>query len=219
MAFLRRRTMLLPSLLLAGITGAAIYHALRGLSVWKASAFDPDYALVVLYLLWLLEEMKISKRDGSSERREDCDSRSCLYYSLGQALVILSALVVPSLWHQPSLAHAIGIILFLGGIGCRLWAIRELGPLYSHRVCKQQEHRIIDSGPYKHIRHPAYAGMIAAHLGIVIYFANIVTALLFFLVFLPAIMYRIKIEERMLFEIDGYAAYAEARRRLLPGVW
>ena len=74
----------------------------------------------------------------------------------------------------------------------------------------------IDFGPYKYIRHPAYEGMIIAHFGIVLYFFNLVTLLIFFLAFIPAIILRIFVEEKTLFKIGGYSNYAENRKRLIP---
>jgi protein-S-isoprenylcysteine O-methyltransferase Ste14 len=86
-------------------------------------------------------------------------------------------------------------------------------------VREVKDHRIIDSGPYKYIRHPAYAGMIIAHLGIVLYFFNPITPLIFFLAFLPSIVLRISVEEKTLFRIEGYFIYAENRKRLIPLIW
>jgi protein-S-isoprenylcysteine O-methyltransferase Ste14 len=91
-----------------------------------------------------------------------------------------------------------------------------LGHYYSHMVREVDNHKIIDSGPYKYIRHPAYAGMIIAHFGIVLFFLNPATLLIFFLMFIPAIILRIFIEEKTLFRIEGYFNYAENRKRLIP---
>jgi protein-S-isoprenylcysteine O-methyltransferase Ste14 len=80
-------------------------------------------------------------------------------------------------------------------------------------------HQVVDSGPYRLTRHPAYAGMIIANAGICIYFFNWVTLGIFLLILVPAILLRIAIEERTLFEIKGYPEYAEKRKRLFPAVW
>jgi protein-S-isoprenylcysteine O-methyltransferase Ste14 len=110
-------------------------------------------------------------------------------------------------------------MLFLSGICYRLWAIKTLGRYYSHIVRKVHEHRIIASGPYRFIRHPAYAGMIVANLGIVLYFFNWVTLSVFFFTLLPSIVLRIFIEEKTLFEIRGYSDFARHRKRLFPAIW
>ena len=42
---------------------------------------------------------------------------------------------------------------------------------------------------------------------------------IFLVVLLPAIVLRIRVEERLLFEVPGYREYAHSRMRLVPGVW
>ena len=86
-------------------------------------------------------------------------------------------------------------------------------------VREVEAHEIVDSGPYRHIRHPAYAGMILANLGVVIFFFNLVTLILFLLVLIPAIILRIIIEEKTLFRIGGYEKFAQNRQRLIPSIW
>ena len=113
----------------------------------------------------------------------------------------------------------IGFTTFLAGIAYRLWAIKTLGKYYSHIVREIDAHKIVDSGPYRHIRHPAYAGMILANLGVVIFFFNLITLILFLLILIPAIILRIIIEEKTLFRIGGYVEFAQNRQRLIPGIW
>ncbi len=38
-------------------------------------------------------------------------------------------------------------------------------------------------------------------------------------IFLPAIFFRIRIEEKMLFTIDGYSEFAKIRSKILPFLW
>lgn len=101
-------------------------------------------------------------------------------------------------------------------IGCGRF---ERWAFYSHRIRTVSQHSIVDSGPYAVIRHPAYAGMIIANAGVVLYFLNWVTLSVFLVVLVPAIILRIVMEERMLFGIGGYADFAKNRKRLFPGIW
>lgn len=144
---------------------------------------------------------------------------TCQLYGTGQALTLLTALWMPSYWRTPQAAHYVGIGLFLSGMFYRLWAIGTLGRLYSHRVRTVARHKIVDSGPYRLTRHPAYAGMIVANAGICLYFLNWVTLSVFALVLIPAIILRIVVEEKTLFQIEGYAHYAMGRKRLIPLIW
>jgi protein-S-isoprenylcysteine O-methyltransferase Ste14 len=173
---------------------------------------------VFIYLSWIIAEFGISKRE-IHQGKKTSDYGTCELYAAGQALTILSALWVDSVWKSPGIFHAFGLSVFVSGIYLRLWAIRTLGRYYSHIVRTVDKHNIINSGPYRFIRHPAYAGMIIAHVGVVIYFLNYLTLAVFLMILLPAIMLRIFIEEKTLFTIHGYSEYAHHRKRLFPMIW
>ena len=81
------------------------------------------------------------------------------------------------------------------------------------------EHQIVDSGPYRFTRHPAYAGMLVVNAGICLYFFNWVTTSIFLFMLVPSILLRILIEEKTLFRIKGYPEFAKPRKRLFPVVW
>jgi protein-S-isoprenylcysteine O-methyltransferase Ste14 len=61
--------------------------------------------------------------------------------------------------------------------------------------------------------------MILANTGIVLFFVNTATILIFLLVLIPAIIARILIEEKTLFKIEGYSDFAKSRKRLIPAIW
>jgi protein-S-isoprenylcysteine O-methyltransferase Ste14 len=88
------------------------------------------------------------------------------------------------------------------------------------RVQSERGHRVVDRGPYAHIRHPGYLGMIAGvPLGAL--------ALGSWLGFSIAVIYSALIVRRVLFEdtflrtnLEGYANYTQrVRYRLVPGLW
>jgi protein-S-isoprenylcysteine O-methyltransferase Ste14 len=171
-----------------------------------------DIIFIGLYLLWMIIELKITRKDVNTEGKKTYDFMTCQLYGTGQALTILTALWFPSVWQMPNAVNFVGISVFSLGVLYRLWAIRTLGQFYSH-------HQIVASGPYKITRHPAYAGMIIANAGISVYFFNWVTLCVFFFILVPAIILRIIIEEKTLFGIQGYAEFAKKRKRLFPAVW
>ena len=205
--------------LLLGIALTASVRHGRGASLWCDAPADLDLVCAALYGLWLVAEAPIAKRDATAEGKKTLDRATCQVYGCAQALTILSALWLPSAWQAPNLAHLCGIILFIVGVSYRLWAIKTLGVFYSHRVRVVAQHRIVDSGPYRFTRHPAYAGMIIAQAGVALYFMNSVTLGVFLLALVPAIVLRILIEERMLFGVAGYHDFAKIRKRLFPGIW
>lgn len=205
--------------LLAGILVLAFMRLSRTFGVWDQYPVNFDAIFISLYILWMIIEFRVSKKDVNTEGKNTSDSATCQLYGVGQALTILTALWFPSVWRVPKVAHFVGISIFLLGVLYRLWAIRALGQFYSHRVRTVSRHQIVASGPYRFTRHPAYAGMIIANAGISMYFFNGVTLCVFLFILVPAILLRIVIEEKTLFGIKGYSEFAKNRKRLLPGVW
>lgn len=205
--------------LLAGIIILAIIRPSRIITIWNEWPINFDTIFVSFYIVWMLIELRVSRKDVNTEGKRTSDYASCQIYGFGQALTIFTALWIQPVLRAPNIAHFTGISMFLFGVCYRLWAIRTLGQFYSHRVRVSAQHHIVDSGPYCLIRHPAYAGMIMANAGISMYFFNWVTIGVFSLMLVPAILLRIVIEERTLFGIDGYPEYAKKRKRLCPGVW
>ena len=130
-----------------------------------------DIIFIILYLLWMTIELRVTKKDVNTEGKKVSDFMTCQLYGFGQALTLLTALWFQSVWQVLNVAHFVGLSLFMFGGLYRLWAISTLGRYYSHRVRTLSQHQIVASGPYRFTRHPAYAGMIIANAGISIYFS------------------------------------------------
>ena len=211
--------LILSILLILGIVILAFLRHWFGIGAWVKWPVDVDLIFVGLYVVWILVEFRIAKKDAITEGKQTLDFGTCELYALGQACTFPTALWFPSIWHAPAAAHFWGILIFLCGVLYRLWAIRTLGQFYSHRVRKVSQHQIVNSGPYRFIRHPAYAGMIIANVGLTLYFFNWVTLAVFLIVLVPSVVLRILVEERMLFEIEGYSNFAKKRKRLIPAIW
>ena len=205
--------------LLTGIIVLAFIRPSRMMGVWNEYPVNFDTVFIGLYIVWMLIELRVSRKDVNTEGKRTSDFATCQIYGFGQALTFLTALWFPSVWRVPNVAHFVGISIFLFGVCYRLWAIRTLGQFYSHRVRTVAQHQIVVSGPYRFTRHPAYAGMIIANAGISMYFFNWVTLCVFLFILVPAILLRIVIEERTLFGIEGYSEFAKKRKRLFPAVW
>lgn len=214
----RYLAMTLPLALATGI----IILTLRGVFSpehhWPAGSAGLYVAMTGICLLWILAETRTARRD-SKEREHATDSGTREFYAVSHAATIPSA---P--WFEPALPHAgwhhaTGLPVFIAGVVFRLWAIHSLGRHYSHLVRRIDGHRVIDSGTYRFVRHPAYAGMIVAHIGTTLYFSSIPAPCVLFLALVPSIILRIRIEEKMLSTVEGYAEYAMKHSRLVPGVW
>lgn len=87
-------------------------------------------------------------------------------------------------------------------------------------VQKDRNHRVIDCGPYAHVRHPMYSAFIAFIYCLPLALGSCWT-LLFSLPLTICFVVRIFPEECMLHdELPGYTDYSErVRYRLVPGLW
>jgi len=85
----------------------------------------------------------------------------------------------------------------------------------------KDDHRLVQNGLYRYLRHPAYAGALLAHLGLGLSFSNWISLGCSVLPFIFAASYRIRVEERALVEAFGeaYVNYSRRTRRLIPRVY
>jgi protein-S-isoprenylcysteine O-methyltransferase Ste14 len=168
-------------------------------SLYGTSLFIPSVLVVVLYLVWLFAEAKVAKKE-IGQKETSIDFGSLEIYALSRAVLVLTGLSTTTVHKEISAFPIIGVVLFIVLIVFRLYAINHLGQFYSHRVRIKEGHNIVDTGPYNFIRHPAYTGMIVGHLGFTLLFFNYWTLSLWALFHVPAVVYRIMVEERALFE-------------------
>jgi protein-S-isoprenylcysteine O-methyltransferase Ste14 len=109
--------------------------------------------------------------------------------------------------------------LALCGIGglVRLFAMRRLGRHFSAYVTLQSEHRLVQGGIYRSIRHPLYLSLLLAPAGIAMVFASWL-AVPIFLLSAIFVADRIRKEERLLAKGFGaeFLAYRRRSRMLVP---
>lgn len=115
----------------------------------------------------------------------------------------------------------IGLFLVVLGSILFIWARGTLGHFYSGHVSVIEGQRLVQDGPYRLIRHPAYTGYLLLALGVALGYSSAIGLLAILGLLLPSLLYRINVEEKLLSEHFGEAhrRYADRTRRLLPGIW
>lgn len=207
--------LLLNVVLIVGV-GLLAWHKLEH---WSGFALFFGASVAIAYVAWGVWEAQVSIRD-SRDRSLRSDRWTLEAYALSQGSTALTALALNSRWpFLPNLCVIGGAILFGFGAILRVLAVRALGEFYSHRVRVTSEHRIVQTGPYKWLRHPAYSGMLMAHLGLVLVFFNWVSFTILLGALLPALVVRILVEERTLGALPEYTEFCYRRARLIPLVW
>jgi protein-S-isoprenylcysteine O-methyltransferase Ste14 len=107
-----------------------------------------------------------------------------------------------------------------GGLFLTWWARIHLGPFWSDLVVKKAGHRVVDTGPYRLVRHPIYSGLILAALATAIQKGTSI-ALVGAAVMALAFCVKARREERFLraeLSEDTYDAYARKTPMLVPFV-
>jgi protein-S-isoprenylcysteine O-methyltransferase Ste14 len=125
--------------------------------------------------------------------------------------------VIPRLfWMQVA-----GLVLILLAVALRMWARVHIRDLYSGHVEVQVGHHLVQSGPYRFIRHPGYTGFLLVALGLVIGYSSWIGLAALPILLLPGLGYRMRVEERLLTNQFGeeYQAYCLRTRRLIPFLW
>jgi protein-S-isoprenylcysteine O-methyltransferase Ste14 len=123
------------------------------------------------------------------------------------------------LWHIGWTGAWVCVALIAIGLGFTWWARIYLGRLWSGRVTRKAEHRVVDTGPYALVRHPIYTGLLLAALATAAA-KGTVLGIAGFAMLLLGLTLKARLEERWLAgELEG-GAYADYRRRvpmLVPG--
>ena len=110
-----------------------------------------------------------------------------------------------------------GTALVALGLAFSVWARILLGRNWSGTVTVKQEHELIRSGPYAHVRHPIYTGLLFALIGSAIVrgeWRGVLAVLIAF----AALWRKLRLEERWMIETfgDEYRRYREHTAALIP---
>jgi protein-S-isoprenylcysteine O-methyltransferase Ste14 len=137
------------------------------------------------------------------------------------AILVLQPIILPSLSFRTTalwgfVIQIIGVCIILTALALHIWSRAHLQQFYAERVEVQPEHKVIDTGPYKLMRHPVITSFFGIATGLFLINPAAPT--------LAALLYTIwdftraaKQEEELLAKtLPGYAAYAHRTPRFLP---
>ena len=99
------------------------------------------------------------------------------------------------------------------------WVIR-VNSFAASNIRVEKDQRVIDTGPYAHVRHPMYAGAIWLFVGMPLALGSW-WSLALILPLVPVLLWRLLDEEKILQrDLPGYTDYMRrVRARLVPFVW
>ena len=121
----------------------------------------------------------------------------------------------------PTWLNIVGLVLIALGYAFAAWALIE-NRFFSSTVQIQTErgHSVCDSGPYRIVRHPGYAGNLLALAGIIMALNSMWTFIPVMAALVIAVI-RTALEDKTLHEeLPGYRDYARrVHYRLFPGIY
>lgn len=177
--------------------------------VWAGSEF---------FLGW-----RLTRRKSTSAIDQDAGSKWILISSiwLGIAVGLVLAVLAPSLAFTENrpLLFWIGIAVALLGLALRWYSIWYLGQSFTCEVATRPDQAVVETGPYRWLRHPSYTGGLLTVFGLLLCLTNPL-AFVGFVVTLAGYAYRIRVEERVLSRELGesYQRYMKRTKRLIPFV-
>jgi protein-S-isoprenylcysteine O-methyltransferase Ste14 len=167
--------------------------------------------------------IRVRTRRGTPSR-DDRGSR--LVIALGIGLGVALAILVAAHWPGGTLPapwawFVAGFVVTAAGVALRIWAVVSLGRFFTTQVRVSTDQSVVSAGPYRWVRHPSYSALLLEVAGLGLAQTDWLSILLAAGLPLPALVWRIRIEESALRTGLGaaYDEYAEGRNRLVPGLW
>ncbi|RII33046.1 isoprenylcysteine carboxylmethyltransferase family protein [Clostridium chromiireducens] len=198
---------------------------LFGASYFETAIFKEVFQVV--FILYIMAEVFIfsytSLQNRKNLNKKKGDKGSCLVLVLGIIAIIFLNLFCKKnyLLILSELMFWIGCVVIIVGIILRLYSVLTLGKSFTVSVQVDLNQKIIQTGPYKYIRHPAYSGSILSLIGIAFAFRSIIGIIETIIIIAAIYGYRIKIEEKILesnFKTD-YQEYKTNTKRIIPFIW
>lgn len=189
---------------------------------------DPLHGLVfaAVFLWAYVPEFRIVSRARRADAAATTSDRSLHWITrLGGISWLIATFAMLRLRQFGFVAHRetifwAGVVLLLLGSLLRRLCWKTLGQYFTGNVTASADQRVIDSGPYRLIRHPSYSGGILMNVGTGLAMGNWISVAVMAMLQVVAYAYRISVEERALASTIGepYVQYMARTKRLVPWI-
>jgi protein-S-isoprenylcysteine O-methyltransferase Ste14 len=118
-------------------------------------------------------------------------------------------------------ASVLAICVAVGSVWLIMMAVKTLGKEWSLTARLVEGHKLATSGPYAHVRHPIYTGMLGMLLATGLAFSHWIALLAALVVFFVGTIIRVRSEEELLRGAFGeqFEDYARRVPALVPGLY
>ncbi len=160
------------------------------------------------------------RRGGARVKRRNVGSNTMVIISWVAVIAFTVGFAKAGFGLLPDWSYYIGIAVMLVGIMIRQYAIAVLGRYFSQILGVQEEHKIVETGPYRLVRHPSYTGVLVFFVGMGLAVQSWAALFIDIAIFGLVYGYRIHVEEKVLVKELGnsYAQYMKRTKRLIPKI-
>lgn len=168
--------------------------------------------------------LTVTRRSRGTGVRQDRSTLHVLWLVIMAS--IATGVYVALHWRSARLPHwdwiaIVAVVLFVTGLFVRWWAIVVLGPFFTVDVQIAKDHELVETGPFRLVRHPSYTGVMLAFVGFALTLENWAALLIVVVPIFTAFIHRMNVEEEALLAGLGqrYSVYMTRTRRLVPFVY
>jgi protein-S-isoprenylcysteine O-methyltransferase Ste14 len=181
---------------------------------------------ITIWSVWCISEILLNRLFLSGNRggsNQDKGSLLIIWIAIAFAISLgvgCSIFIKFPIGHIPFIPY-LGLLIIIAGMVFRFIAILTLGKMFTVNVTINDNHKIKTDGLYSIIRHPSYSGSILSFIGFGISLNNWISLIIITILILSAMLYRIKIEEKLLIDHFGsdYLEYSKKTYRLIPWIY
>ncbi|MFO0703508.1 MAG: isoprenylcysteine carboxylmethyltransferase family protein [Patescibacteria group bacterium] len=172
--------------------------------------------------IFIIENFITAKKDKSIRKQKksivETFSMSCFFVLIYLLYRFhIGAFNIEDYYYQLSI---LGVTFVIFGTTINIWGRMSLGLNWGNQVRIYDTHNLVEDGPYKYVRHPLYASLILICYGIALVYTNYLIFLANTIIFIPAMIYRAKQEEKLLVETFGeYKEYMSRVGMLFPNMF
>lgn len=182
----------------------------------------PNILFYSFTIIWVMEFIVFK----NSHDSESFAEKKSFYFIL---LSIVITILVTGFWilldvpwyNKPALwVNILGLSVYGLGLTIRFYAIYTLGKYFTRHVAVDEAHILIEHGPYKLLRHPAYVGLFLLGIVTPLYFGHWIGLILGLILMSITLHKRMVLEEKALEQQNpNYRTWKQKRYRFIPYIY